>query len=238
MADTHVIEYERLAQEAMRGVVRTVLQGVQKSGLPGDHHFYIAFDTRHPGVVLSRRLRAKYPEEMTIVLQHLFTDLIAGDARFEVKLSFDGIPERLAIPYTAVKVFLDPSVPFSLMFEEATVAAGAAPAEGAPGERGREGSLPTIVSDGGGAVRPGPRAIPSERVEKKRAPRRTRVEREGETAVFASGANEHNAPSVKDVDGSIKGGAEAIATGGGDGGTPSDGGSGKVVSLDRFRKKP
>ena len=89
------IDYEALAQGAMRGIVRTVLARVAKSGLPGEHHFYIAFKTEAPGVVISKRLKEKYPEEMTVVLQHRFWDLIVTDERFEVKLTFDSIPERL-----------------------------------------------------------------------------------------------------------------------------------------------
>src|ERR1044072_6324803 len=85
------IDYEVLAQEAMRGVVRTVLVRTAKSGLTGDHHFYISFDTEAPGVSLSKRLKEKYPREMTIVLQHRFWDLVVSDERFEVKLTFDGI---------------------------------------------------------------------------------------------------------------------------------------------------
>lgn len=118
------IDYEALAQEAMRGIIRAVLAQVAKSGgtLYGDHHFYIAFNTQAPGVILSKRLREKYPLEMTIVLQHRFWDLEVGEERFEVKLTFDGIPERLAIPYKAVKVFYDPSVPYGLQFEESELA--------------------------------------------------------------------------------------------------------------------
>ena len=112
------IDYETLAQDAMRGVVRTVLTRVAKSGLPGEHHFYIAFRTDAPGVSLSKRLKAKYPDEMTVVLQHRFWDLIVADDRFEVKLTFDGIAERLSVPYSAIKVFFDPSVPYGLQFEE------------------------------------------------------------------------------------------------------------------------
>jgi hypothetical protein len=84
--------------------------------LPGDHHFYIAFDTRAPDVVMSRRLKEKYPEEMMIVLQHRFWDLAVTEEGFEVKLTFDGIPERLYIPYPALRVFFDPSVRFTLQF--------------------------------------------------------------------------------------------------------------------------
>ena len=112
------IDYEGLVQEAMRGVVRSVLTRVAKSGLPGEHHFYIAFRTDAPGVSLSQRLRQKYPEEMTVVLQHRFWELSVRDTQFEVKLTFDGIPERLVIPFDAIKVFFDPSVPYGLQFED------------------------------------------------------------------------------------------------------------------------
>lgn len=113
-----MIDYEALAQDAMRGLVRTVLQRTAKSGLPGDHHFYISFDTNSPGVSISKRLREKYPNEMTIVLQHRFWDLSVSDERFEVKLTFDGIPERVVVPFAAIKVFFDPSVRYGLQFEE------------------------------------------------------------------------------------------------------------------------
>jgi uncharacterized protein len=111
------IDYEALAQDAMRGLVRTVLTKAAKVGLPGEHHFYISFDTLAPGAFISKRLREKYPDEMTIVLQHRFWDLAVTDERFEVKLTFDGIPERLVVPFNAIKVFFDPSVRFSLQFE-------------------------------------------------------------------------------------------------------------------------
>jgi uncharacterized protein len=111
------IDYEALAQDAMRGLVRAVLTRAAKLGLPGEHHFYISFDTLAPGAFISKRLREKYPDEMTIVLQHRFWDLAVTDERFEVKLTFDGIPERLVVPFNAIKVFFDPSVRFSLQFE-------------------------------------------------------------------------------------------------------------------------
>jgi hypothetical protein len=123
-ADPH-IDYEALAQVAMRSMVRMVLARVAKSGLPGDHHFYIAFDTQAPGVALSKRLREKYPKEMTVVLQHRFWDLGVSEDRFEVKLTFDGIPERLSIPFAAIKVFFDPSVPYGLQFEDPDLAGDA-----------------------------------------------------------------------------------------------------------------
>ncbi len=112
------IDYEALAQDAMRGVVRDVLLRTAKNGLPGEHHFYISFDTEAPGIILSKRLKAKYPTEMTVVLQHRFWDLNVTDERFEVKLTFDGIPERLVVPFSAIKVFFDPSVRYGLQFDE------------------------------------------------------------------------------------------------------------------------
>ncbi|MEL6423369.1 MAG: ClpXP protease specificity-enhancing factor SspB, partial [Pseudomonadota bacterium] len=124
MADK-LIDYDGLAQEALRGVVKGVLELVLNEGIPGDHHFYIAFDTRAPGVTLSKRLREQYPDEMTIVLQHRFWDLKVEDDRFEVKLTFDSIPELLGVPYRAIKVFFDPSVPYGLQFEPSNGPAGA-----------------------------------------------------------------------------------------------------------------
>jgi hypothetical protein len=118
MAIDH-IRYDILAQDALRGVVRRVLMDTAKNGLPGEHHFYISFDTRAEGVRLSPRMRAQYPEEMTVVLQHQFWDLDVTENGFEVGVSFGGVPERVAVPFTAVKGFFDPSVQFGLQFEEA-----------------------------------------------------------------------------------------------------------------------
>jgi uncharacterized protein len=109
-----LIRYEALVLDALRGVVRSVLQRVLKRGIPGDHHFFITFDTRSPGVGLSKRLKDQYPQEMTIVLQHQFWDLAVTEDRFEVRLSFNNIPERLVIPFGAVRIFQDPSVHFAL----------------------------------------------------------------------------------------------------------------------------
>jgi uncharacterized protein len=116
------IRYDLLTQQALRSVVRTVLIDAAKQGLPGEHHFYISFDTRSPGVKVSPRLRTQYPEDMTIVLQHQFWDLIVTEQGFEVGLSFNGVPERLIVPFDAVKGFFDPSVQFGLQFETAEVA--------------------------------------------------------------------------------------------------------------------
>jgi hypothetical protein len=112
MSEDH-IRYDILASEALRGIIRTVLQRVQKRRtLPGDHHFYITFDTTAPGTIISKRLKEQYPEEMTIVLQYQFWDLVVYEDRFEVKLSFNNVPERLIVPFAAVKTFVDPSVSF------------------------------------------------------------------------------------------------------------------------------
>lgn len=132
-----LIRYDVLVQEALRGVVRKVLTEVAQAGLPGDHHIFISFDPAAPGVRISSRLKQKYPEEMTIVLQHQFWDLNVGEQGFEVGLSFGGAPERLVVPYTAIKGFFDPSVQFGLQFEPAQAEAepaeaGAATAETTP----------------------------------------------------------------------------------------------------------
>jgi hypothetical protein len=112
------IRYDLLTQQALRGVVREVLADAAKKGLPGDHHFYISFETKAEGVRISDRLREQYPEEMTIILQHQFWDLTVNETGFEVGLSFGGIPEKLAVPFGAICGFFDPSVQFGLQFEE------------------------------------------------------------------------------------------------------------------------
>lgn len=122
MATDH-IRYDVLARDALRGVLRQVLVDAAEHGLPGDHHFYITFLSRAEGVKLSPRLLAQYPEEMTVILQHQFWDLVVTQDRFEVGLSFGGVPERLVVPFSSIKSFLDPSVQFGLQFETADAAA-------------------------------------------------------------------------------------------------------------------
>jgi len=134
--DEQKIPYDLLTQDALRGVVRTVLERVAKSGLPGEHHFYIAFDTHAKGVKISDRLMEQYPEEMTVVLQYQFWDLEVGDDKFEVKLSFNNLPERLVIPYAAIKAFFDPSVRFGLQFGTSSAAND---------EAGESAAVPAIV---------------------------------------------------------------------------------------------
>ncbi len=115
---TDLIRYDLLVQEALKGVVRRILGDAARDGLPGEHHFYVSFRTDHPGVRLSPRLREKYPQDMTIVLQHQYEGLSIGDQAFEVGLSFSGIAERLRVPYEALTGFFDPSVQFGLKFEQ------------------------------------------------------------------------------------------------------------------------
>jgi len=222
-----MIDYEALAQDAMRGVVRTVLARTAKSGLPGDHHFYISFDTQHPGVVLSKRLREKYPEEMTIVLQHRFWDLNVTEDRFEVKLTFDGIPERLVVPFAAVKIFFDPSVRYGLQFE-------------AP-DFSPEGLEHAQVSGDDDIVleRPQPTTLrtstksSAERKLAPRAPRKTRPERTAEPVGSQEPADQHSAPS--------KAPAVSEASPRDSGDEPTSPGSApqgaEIVRLDAFRKK-
>ena len=119
MADDH-IRYDILAQEALRGVMRKVLAEVARTGLPGNHHFFITFLTGAPGVRISSRLRERYPEQMTIVIQFQYWDLKVTDAGFEVGLSFSDVPEKLEIPFSAVRGFYDPSVNFELEFDVKT----------------------------------------------------------------------------------------------------------------------
>jgi hypothetical protein len=132
MAEDH-IRYDILAQEALRGVMRKVLAEVARTGLPGNHHFFITFLTGAPGVRISPRLREKYPEQMTIVIQFQYWDLKVTDTGFEIGLSFSDVPERLEIPFAAVRGFYDPSVNFELEFDVKTEAEAEKPAT-APAE--------------------------------------------------------------------------------------------------------
>jgi len=132
------IRYDLLTQEALRSVLRRVLQDAAQNGLPGDHHFYISFNTGAPGVRLSKRLRAQYPEEMTVVLQHQFRNLTVDEQAFEVGLSFSGVSEHLVVPFDAIKRFFDPSVQFGLQFETIGSTEEAGAKEAAPASADRE----------------------------------------------------------------------------------------------------
>ena len=202
------IRYDILTQDALRGVVRTVLEDAARNGLPGEHHFYIAFDTRADGVKLSQRMRTQYPEEMTVVLQHQFWDLVVTDEQFEVGLSFGGVPERVVVPYAAIKSFVDPSVQFGVQFETLVAA------EDAEGEK--------ATDDAGKPARPPVEHRPTSEVAAVPTPANPQT-------ADPSAANPPSAkkPSAK------KPAAEQKAKDGDD--TPT--GGGQVVSLDRFRKK-
>jgi hypothetical protein len=150
------MRYDLLTQDAMRSVVRKALEKVQKDGLPGEHHFFITFMTRAPGVEISDVLMGRYPQEMTIVMQHQFWGLDVSEKEFAVGLTFNKMPEKLRIPFSAVKGFFDPSVQFGLQFpiegdgameipegleaatedelDEQVSEESAAPAESTPGE--------------------------------------------------------------------------------------------------------
>ncbi len=115
---TDTIDYAEMMQNAMRGLMTDVLRKISKDGLPGEHHFFINFDTTHPGVDIADWLRERYPDEMTIVIQHWFDNLVVLDDRFSITLSFNDRPEPLVIPLDAIKTFVDPSVEFGLRFDE------------------------------------------------------------------------------------------------------------------------
>lgn len=111
------IDYGNLMHRAMRGLIEEVLRGVERDGLPGEHHFFITFDTRHPDAKLADWLRERYPEEMTVVMQHWFEGLSVDPDGFAITLNFGDSPEPLYIPFDAVRTFVDPSVEFGLRFE-------------------------------------------------------------------------------------------------------------------------
>jgi hypothetical protein len=127
----NALDYERLVDGALKGVVRDALAVTARRGLPGAHHFYLTFKTVHPGVELSEVLRSRYPDDMTIVLQHQFWGLAVNDDWFEVTLSFSGVSERIKVPFAALTSFVDPSVKFGLQFRVGSVPTPAAALGGA-----------------------------------------------------------------------------------------------------------
>lgn len=112
----NILDYPALIDYAMRGVVREALRQIEKSGLPGDHHFFISYRTDHPGVQMSDTLRSRYPEDITVVIQHQFWDLKVEEDKFSVTLSFSNVPEKLVVPFMALTAFADPSIKFGLQF--------------------------------------------------------------------------------------------------------------------------
>ncbi|MGK2286673.1 SspB family protein [Pedomonas sp. V897] len=142
-----LIPYEDYVQAALRSVVARVLKSVEKGGLPGQHHFYIAFKTRYPGVVLPKQLLEKYPDEITIVLQNRYWDLHVHEDFFEVSLSFNQVPAHIVVPYAALVGFVDPAVNFGLQFQppEAEVLPQAVPDE-TPAPQAEEPAAPAPAS--------------------------------------------------------------------------------------------
>jgi hypothetical protein len=215
MADD-LIRYDLLVQDALRGVVRKVLTDAAREGLAGEHHFYVSFRTEAPGVRMSQRLREKYPQDMTIVLQHQFWDLGVTEHTFEVGLSFSGVPERLLVPFDALTGFFDPSVQFGLKFDlsEGTeaVAAEEEPEEDAPAAGGKTpprgaASEPTEIKPKGTGLATIGSAVP--KIGAAPAP--------AAQAAKAEDGSESKAPAKKAED------------------APET--SAEVVSLDAFRKK-
>lgn len=250
MASEPTIDYETLTQDAMRGVVRTVLTQAAKSGLPGDHHFYISFDTSATGVVLSKRLKDKYPAEMTIVLQHRFWDLSVEDEGFEVKLTFDGIPERLVVPFAAIRVFFDPSVRYGLQFEDPDVEPEAGEDMTHRFGRGTNGARATLRSTAPKKPKV-PRKTKAEKgapvidkIEKTPAPEKTEKVAAATpsprlAAVPSKPAEESKVRRVdeKVAEGKAAEGKSAEAKRSGDDRPRQDNGSAQILSLDAFRKK-
>ncbi len=223
MASGPSIDYAKLQQEAMRGVVRAVLQQIVKTGLPGEHHFYISFLTQAPGVILSKRLKEKYPTEMTIVLQHRFWDLIISDDRFEVKLTFDGIPERLVVPFSSIKVFIDPSVRYGLQFDEE-----AAERDAAPAPRAIDATYDDVTTE-------------TPRMKKPRAPRKARSadkEAAGNAPALAAVEPSQPLPLPPNPEPATRAGEQAPNEGDSSSDKePLPEGGAKILSLDQFRKK-
>ena len=222
------IRYDLLAQEALRGLVRGVLVDAARKGLPGEHHFFISFDTRADGVRISARLREQYPDEMTIVLQHQFWDLKVGEEIFEVGLSFNGVPEKLVVPFAAIKSFVDPSVQFALQFERVTETQDNVPRSSANAEK--EAKPRRTLA----------RPEPKEARENKEAKDTKDYNKDGkETKRGAAGAPrvsaEASLPGLKEAKAIPAPSPTATASDKPD--KPKRSGGAEVVRLDRFRKK-
>ena len=144
-----LIPYDEIVQEALRAVVGRVLGSVASNGgLPGDHHFYITFKTQAPGVDIPQRLIERFPDEMTIVMQNRFWDLLVDDSKFSIGLSFNQVPSKLVIPYSAITGFHDPAVNFELRFQAQEGPEGPDPQESAE----NDGPAVTPVEDGSNVV--------------------------------------------------------------------------------------
>jgi hypothetical protein len=208
------LHYDKMVENALRGVVRQALASVIDQGLPGNHHFYLTFRTSHPGVEIADRLRAQYPQEMTIVLQHQFWGLEVTDEHFVVNLSFSNIPERLEIPYAALVSFVDPSVKFGLQFQVQD--SGTAAEKSAPATPAKEAPALALATVDGQVEKSTEKAAekPKDEAKAKETPKEAPKE----------------APTKKPA------ATEDVASdAGSDPAAPKD--PEKVVSLDAFRKK-
>lgn len=217
------IRYDLLVQNALKGVVRKVLADASREGLPPDHHFYVSFRTDVAGAKISNRLKEKYPEEMTIVLQHQFWDLNVTEALFEVGLSFGGVPERLVVPFDAITGFYDPSVEFGLKFEVKDDADGAAAADAASEAQPRPFTPRSLRERAAAAAAASETLPPVARIED-------------------TGANSDDADAVSaeapaaEAETATKADADAEEPTADAEEAPASGGA-QVVSLDAFRKK-
>ena len=223
MSDGSQIDYEALAQDAMRGIVRTVLQRVATTGLPGEHHFYIAFDTNAQGVSVSKRLKEKHPADMTIVLQHQFWQLVVNEERFEVTLSFDNVLERLVVPLRAVRVFFDPSVPYGIQFEGSDLAGDAADdlePRGAEAPSRRPGLM---RHPGGSTAAEASAAGGIEKVSGPRKLRASKAESTGELSTLGSAGGSPRRPPARPK--LVKSKPDPLAN------------NSNVVEIDKFRKR-
>jgi len=207
--------YDILAQEALRGVVRTVLRRVEKRGLPGDHHFVITFDTTVPGISLSKRLLDRYPQEMTIVVQYQFWGLQVYDNAFEIGLSFNNVPETLVVPFRAMRSFQDPSVGFMLQFGGLE----------APGDAGASGDADVETPSGANAPTSTGSKLPS--------PAEPALPGPGEPALVGAGDAER-AGKTGDNAGPVKNDGETADN---DEDASEEKKGAEVVNLDAFRKK-
>ena len=221
MAD--LIRYDLLVQDALRGVVRQVLTDVARNGLQGEHHFFITFKTATPGLRLSSRMRERYPDEMTVILQHQFWGLTVTDAGFEVGLSFNNMPERLFVPFAAITMFQDPSVTFGLKFD---VKDGTAAADGP--------AKPTLAEAPRPALAEAPKGLRALATVDTNLPARI-----GDAAPKAEERKDKGADKPKaDKPKPVLARVEDAEDGDKGDGTADKGGGTKVVSIDAFRKKP
>lgn len=214
---TDLIRYDLMVQEALRGVVRKVIGDAARDGLPGDHFFHISFRTKARGVRLSDRMRERYPDTMPIVLQHQFWDLAVTDEAFEVGLSFGGIPERVRVPFAAITEFFDETVQFGLRFELASAEPGQTAPEAAPEPAARDRAKPA-------ADKPAPKSVPGASTK----PTAAQPQQKGVTTLPHPLRSPPKAADGEEA--GAKGAEEAKPAGQGEE-------SGKVLSIDAFRKK-